>query len=77
MPTVGDNTLASRLLATGTSTLWISTYVAKHADVDCLWTISGKLLLFTFTKKASIVVNSDVDVSQLFTHLAGANLTSR
>ena len=37
------------------------------ADSDCLWTISGKLLLFTFTKKASIVVNSDVDISHLKT----------
>ena len=33
-----------------------------------------KTALFTFTKKASIVVNSDVDISHLFTRLAGAIL---
>ena len=71
---VGDNTVAYRLLAAGTSTLWISTNVTKDADSDCSWTISGKLLLFMFTKKASIVVNFDVDISHLFTRLAGAIL---
>ena len=58
---MGDNTVASRLLAVGTSTLWISTNVTKDADSDCSGTIVGMLLLFTFTKKASTVVNSDVD----------------
>ena len=43
---------ASRLLAAGTSTLWISTNVTKDADSDCSGTITGTLLLFTFTKKA-------------------------
>ena len=32
---VGDNTVASRLLAASTSTLWISTNVTKDADSDC------------------------------------------
>ena len=41
---------ASRLLAAGTSTLWISTNVTKDADSDCSGTITGTLLLFTFTK---------------------------
>ena len=70
--------MASRLLAAGTSTLWISTNVTKDADSDCPGTITGTLLLFTFTKKASIVVNFDVDISHLLTHsrLAGAILNS-
>ena len=71
-----DNTLASRLLAAGTSTLWISTNVTKDADLDCLGTIAGTLLLFMFTNKASIVVNFDVDILHLFTHLADAILNS-
>ena len=53
------------------STLWISTNVTKDADSDCSGTITGTLLLFTFTVKASIVVNFDVDISHLFTRLAG------
>ena len=61
VPAVGDNTVAFRLLAAGTSTLWISTNVTKDADSDCSGTIAGTLLLFTFTKKASTVVNFDVD----------------
>ena len=67
MPIVGDNTVESLLLAAGTSTLWISTNVTKDADSDCSGTIAGTQLLFTFTKKASIVVNFDVDISHLFT----------
>ena len=59
---VGDNTVASWLLAAGTSTLWISTNVTKDADSDCSGTIVGTLLLFTFTKKVSTVVNFDVDI---------------
>ena len=71
-------TIRFRLLAAGTSTLWISTNVAKDADSDCSRTIAETLLLFTFTKKALIFVNFDVDVSHLFTHsrLAGAILNS-
>ena len=34
----------------------------------------GTLLLFMFTKKASIVVNFDIDISHLFICLAGAIL---
>ena len=73
-----DNTVASRLLAVGTPTLWISTNVTKDADSDYSGTISGTLLLFMFTKKTSIVVNFDVDISYLFIHsrLAGAILNS-
>ena len=69
---MGDNTVASRLLAAGTSKLWISTNVTKDADTDCAGTIAGTLLLFTFTKKASIVVNTDVGISHLFNCFAGA-----
>ena len=50
--------------------------VTKDADSDCSRTITGMLLLFTFTKKASTVVNFDVDISHLFTRLAGAILNS-
>ena len=73
---VVDSTVASQLLATGTSTLWISSNVTKDADSDCSATIAGTLLLFAFTKKASIVVNFDVGISHLFTRLAGAILNS-
>ena len=73
---MGDNTVASQLRAAGTSTLWISTNVTKDADSDCSWTIAGKLLLFTFTKKAAIVMNCDVDISHFFTRMAGAILNS-
>ena len=76
---VGENTVLSRLLAAGTSTLWISTNVAKDAYSDYSWTITGTLLFFTFTKKASIVVKFYVDMSHnddLFTRLAGAILNS-
>ena len=66
VPAVGDNTVGSRLLAAGTSTLWISTNVTKDADSDCSGTIAGTLLLFTFTKKASTVVNFDVDIITSF-----------
>ena len=45
-------------------------------DSDCSGTIAGSLLSFTFSKKASIVVNCDVDMSHLFTRLAGAILNS-
>ena len=48
------------------------TNVTKDADSDCSGTIAGTLLLFTFTKKAWIVVNFDVDISHIFTRLAGA-----
>ena len=72
---MGDNTVASRLLAAGALT-WISTSVTKNADSDCSGTIAGMLLLFTFMKKASIVVNFDVDISHLFTRLTGAILNS-
>ena len=48
----------------------------RNTDSDCSWTITGMLLLFTFTKKASIVVNFDVDIPHLFTRLAGAILNS-
>ena len=61
---VGDITVATRLLATGTSTLWISTNVTKGAD--CSGTITGTLLQFKFVKKASIVVNFDVDIIASF-----------
>ena len=67
---MGDNTVTVRLLAADTSTLWISTNVTKDADLDCSGTISGKLLLFTFTKKASTVVNYDVDIITSFHSLA-------
>ena len=76
MPAVGDNTVASRLLAVGTSILWISTNVTKDADSDCSWSIAENLLLFTFTKKALIVVNFDINISHLFTRMAGAILNS-
>ena len=56
-------TVASRLLATGTSTLWISTNITNDADSDCSRTIVGTLLLFTFTKKASTIVNVDIIAS--------------
>ena len=59
---MGDNTMVSLLLAAGTSTLWISTNVTKDADSECSGTIAGTQLLFTFTKKASIVVKFDVAV---------------
>ena len=76
VPAVADNTVASWLLAAGTSTLWISNNVTKDADSDCSGTIVGTLLLFTFTKKASIVVNFYVDISHLFIRLAGSILNS-
>ena len=63
---MGDNTVASRLLAAGTSTLWISTNVTKDADSHCSGTMVGTLLLFAFTKKASTVVNFDVDIIASF-----------
>ena len=66
VPAVGDNTVASRLLAAGISTLWISTNVTKYADSDCSGTIVGTLLLFTFTKNASTAVNYDIDISAYF-----------
>ena len=58
---LGDNTVSFRLLATGTPTLRICTNVTKDADSDCSGIIAGTLLLFTFTKKASTVVNFDVE----------------
>ena len=63
---MGDSTVASRLLAAGTSTLWISTNVTKDADSECSGTIVGMLLLFMFTKKASTVMNFDVDIIASF-----------
>ena len=77
VPVVGDNTVASRLLilAAGTSTLWMSTNATKDAELDCSWTFAGKLLLFTFTKNASIVVN--FDISHLFTRLDHFELAQR
>ena len=71
---VGNKTVASWLLVACISTLRISTNVTKDADSDCSGTIAGTLLLFTFTKKASIVVNFDIDILHLFTHLARAIL---
>ena len=70
---VGDNTVATQLLAAGTSTLWISTNVTKDADLDCSRTIAGTLLLLKFTKKASIVVNFDVDIIAYFHSLGGCH----
>ena len=69
VPAVGDNIVASQLLAAGTSTLWIFTNVTKDADSDCSGTITGTLLLFMLTNKASIVMNFDVDISHLFSCL--------
>ena len=66
---VGANTVASRLLASIASTLWISTNVTKDADSDCSGTIARTLLLFTFMKKASTVVNYDVDIIASFRSL--------
>ena len=71
---MGDNTVVFWLLAAAMSTLWISTNVTKDADSDCSGTITGALRLFTFTKKASIVVKFDVDISHLFSGLAGVIL---
>ena len=73
MPAVSYNTVAFRVLAAGTSTLCISATVTKDVKgttaSDCSGTIAGTLLLFTFKKMASIVVNFDVDIScHLFTH---------
>ena len=48
------------------------TDVTKDADSDCSGTTAEMLLLFTFTKKTSIAVNFDVDISHLFICLAGA-----
>ena len=73
---MSDNTVAFQLLVAGTSTLWISTNVTKDADSDCSGTIAGTLLLFTFTKKASIDMNFYVDILHLFTRLAGDILNS-
>ena len=73
---MGDSTVASWLLAAVTSTFWISASVTKDADSDCSGTNAGTLLLFTFMKKASIVVNLDVDILHLFSRLAGAILNS-
>ena len=63
---MGDNTVEYWLIAAATSTLWISTNVTKDAHSDCSGTIVGTLLLFTFTKKASTVVNTDVDIITSF-----------
>ena len=48
---VGDNTVASLLLAAGTSTLWISTNVTKDADSNCSGTIVGTLLFIHVYEK--------------------------
>ena len=42
----------------------------------CSGTIIGTLLLFMFTKKASTVVNFDVDIIAFFTHLASVIFNS-
>ena len=64
---MGDNTVVSWLLGAGTPTLCISATVTKDVEgiaaSDCSGTVAGTLLLFTFTKKASIVMNFDVDIS--------------
>ena len=70
---VGDNTVATRLLAADTSTLLIFTNVTKDADSYCSGTIAGTLLLFKFMKKASIVVNFDIDIIASFHSLGGCH----
>ena len=72
-----------RVPAAGTSTSCISATVTKDVEgttaLDYSGTIAGTLLLFMFTKKASIVVNFDVDIScHLFarSRLIGAILNS-
>ena len=45
-------------------------HINKDADLDCSGAIAGTLLLFTFTKKASIVVNFDNDISLGSCHCA-------
>ena len=67
---------ASSVLVTSGRHINIMDLHQRNTDSDCSWTISGTLLLFTFTKKASIVVNIDVDIQHLFTRLAGAILNS-
>ena len=77
---LGDNTVATRLLGPGTSTLWIYATITKDVEgtaaLDCSGIDAGTLLLFAFVKNASIVVN--FDILNLFTRscLADAFLNS-
>ena len=51
VPVVGDSTVATQLIAAGTSTLWVSTNVTKDADSDCSGTITGTLLYSSLRKR--------------------------
>ena len=75
---VGDNTVASQLLAASTSTFWIYATVTKDVEgtaaLDCPGKVVGMLLLFA--KKALIVVNFDISHHFTCSHLAIAILNS-